>query len=582
MRKNKFHTLSTFAKINLILLFMLIPLIGLNYYQNLIGTKVVRNEIHRSSETYMSLLTSQIETIANQMSVFALTMNRDSNLSTFTTFEGSRHPYDRYNTIYNIYEKLKLNSLSLPWNNQITVYSPANKKAVSDSGLSTYDEAFLKNNMTPVWKFMPTDYKYGQPYFIRHFSEPKYSSNAPLDSYRIVSEISFSSNNLIKMLEKFKNRHNVHDPFLYSPGYEPLVSNTAQLAHIEQLGTILNDQTMTSSGHETLELQGEKYLVTYKLIDTLGWYLVDYVPIHEALAPIYRSSLIFYTSAAVLIVLCLILSYYIYRNVQIPIRKLLKGARAIAKGDFSTQVEYHSKNEFFVLVFQFNNMARQIKELIESIYESRIRLQQATLKQLQSQIDPHFLYNSLNFIKYSAKKGEEDAVVSMTVHLGAYYRSATRLGKAETTLEEELKLIYNYLEIHKLRMHGMTYDINLPENMAEVEVPRLILQPLVENAIIHGISKSELAGYIRITASTQDGFYMLCVEDNGPGIQEQEQKALIAQIANSKEEDDLCGLWNVAQRINLKYGESAGIGIESSSYGGLKIWLYWPSAADKG
>lgn len=93
---------------------MLIPLIGLNYYQNLIGTKVVRNEIHRSSETYMSLLTSQIETIANQMSVFALTMNRDSNLSTFTTFEGSRHPYDRYNTIYNIYEKLKLNSLSLP------------------------------------------------------------------------------------------------------------------------------------------------------------------------------------------------------------------------------------------------------------------------------------------------------------------------------------------------------------------------------------------------------------------------------------------------------------------------------------
>ncbi|MFD2611329.1 sensor histidine kinase [Paenibacillus gansuensis] len=578
---NKFHTLSTFAKINLILLIMLVPLLGMNYYSNHIGTGVVRDGIHRASETYMSLLTSQIDTTADQLSVFSLTMNRDSYVAAYTNYEESSHPYDKHGILKNINEKLNLNSLSLPWTNQFTIYSPVAQEALSNGGVIAYDEQFLSEHLSPQWTYLPADNRYAQPYFVRHTVEPQYSPDKPPGDYRVITEASFSVFNLVKMLDQFKNKENVHDPFLYSPGHEPIVSRTSKPDYIHKLQSHLSGQKLADTGHETVELHGKPYLVTYQITNTLQWYLVDYVPLEHALAPMYRTNQMYYISAAVLITLSLILSYFIYRNVQIPIIKLTNSARAIARGDFSAKIDYHPKNEFQVLVYQFNSMAGKIKELIETIYESKIRLQQATLKQLQAQIDPHFLYNSLNFIKYCAKSGDEEAVVSMAVNLGAYYRTATRSGDARTTLEEELKLIRNYLEIHKLRMHEMNYEIHLPEELRLTEVPRLIVQPVVENAIVHGISHLEQDGFIRISAESDGGFFTITVEDSGPGLSRSEQEELMYKVTHAQNEHDLCGLWNVAQRLVLQYGDTAGIGIESSVYGGLKVCLYWPDAVHK-
>lgn len=578
---SRFHELSTFTKINMILFIMLVPLLSINYYSNYIGTQSVQNEIHRASETYMSLLTNQIDTTADQLSMFALTMNRDSYVASYTNYEESKHPYDKHNVLSNIREKLNLNSLSLPWTNQITIFSPIAKEALTNGGVTVYEEEFLRNHLSPVWSYLPADQRFAQPYFVRHVVEPQYVPAKQPGSYRIITEVTFSISNLVKMLDQFKNKGNVHDPFLYHPEYSPIVNRSAESEHVKQLQLHLSKTPLAETGHETLEILGENYLVTYKLANSLQWYLVDYVPIEDALAPIYRSSQIYYISAGILIVLSMTLSYFIYRNVQIPIIKLTNSARSIARGDFSTKIDYHPKNEFLVLISQFNSMASKIKELIETIYESKIRLQQATLKQLQAQIDPHFLYNSLNFIKYCAKSGDEKAIVSMTVNLGAYYRAATRSGNAETTLEEEFLLLHNYLEIHKLRMHEMTHEIHLPDELKCVKVPRLILQPLVENAIVHGLSHCEQGGLIKVCARQEENKYVVIVEDSGPGLSDDEQRELMRKILRSQNEYDLCGLWNVAQRLLLKYGDTAGILIGSSSYGGLKVTLYWPRAIDK-
>ncbi|MBB3125402.1 two-component system sensor histidine kinase YesM [Paenibacillus rhizosphaerae] len=577
----RYNRLSTFVKINLILVMMLLPLLVLNYLSNQTSNKVVRNEILRSSETYLALLTNQIDTTMNQMSTFVLGMNRDSAVRSYLNYEVFQEPYDKLVVVSNILEKLNLNSSSMPWTNQIAVYSPISEEAISTSGKVIYDAAFLKEHMNTNWELLPEDYRYGHPYFIRHFIEPRYSVNRPLSSYQLITEITFPVYELVKSLDQFKNKGNVHDPFLFKPGEKAIINTSSNTAFINTMVDHLLDTKMSTSGYETIVMQNNKYIVTYQLSSALGWYLVDYVPLDEVLAPINRSSHIFVGSVIILVFLGLAVSYFIYRNVQIPIIKLLSGARAIARGDFSTQISYRARNEFYFLILQFNTMATQIKELIETVYESKIRLQEATLKQLQSQVDPHFLYNSLNFIQYSAKNHDEEAVISMTLQLGAYYRYATRLGEATTTLQEEMNLIKSYLEIHKLRMYDMDYEIVLPPSMNTVEIPRLILQPVVENAIVHGISNRSQASFIKVSAESVNEFHRITVEDNGPGLTSIEQEELLARIMHSSNDHNMCGLWNVAQRLILKFGEEAGVSMEQSSYGGLKLTLYWPNYDSK-
>ncbi|WNR46149.1 sensor histidine kinase [Paenibacillus roseipurpureus] len=573
----KFNGLSTFAKINVILLVMLTPLVLLNYYSNHTGNKVVRGEILRSSETNLALLTNQIDHMADQISVFALTMIRDSSVRTYRNQQELQQPYDKLHLMSTINEKLQLNGSSLLWNNQISIYFPSSKEVVSTTGGVLYDEQFIQNNFSPSWTYLPSDYRYGQPYFIRHLADPMYVRNQPIRDYQVITEASFTSYNLVKMLDEFKTKGNVHDPFLFKPGYKPILSNTSDTGMIAELEQHLPEWQLQNSGSETIRVGKGSFLITYKLSETLGWYMVDYVPLSEALAPMERSSRIFIGSVVILIALGLTLSYFIYRHVQAPIMLLVSSARAIARGDFTSKVTYHSKNEFYFLISQFNHMASHIKELIETVYQSRIHLQEASLKQLQSQIDPHFLYNSLNFIQYSARSGDEEAIISMALHLGDYYRAATRLEQPLTTLDEELKLIRSYLEIHKLRMHGMQYSIELESTLGQLEVPRLIVQPLVENAIVHGISKRNHPGEIRIVAEQTESGYRISVEDNGPGLSKAERAELLGRIMNSDNEHNMCGLWNVAQRLVLHYGEAASVAIEESELGGFKISLHWPA-----
>lgn len=568
---------STFAKFNFILIGILLPLLALNFYTNQTSNTVVRKEILKSSSSNMQLLTNQMDTMVDQLSTFALIMERDSAVRSYLNYEEVNYPYDKFLIVSNIQEKLKLNSSSMAWDNQIAVYSPSAKEAISNTGEITYNEAFLQQHLSTEWTYTSPDYRYGSsPYFLRYFVEPNLMENKAVSSYRLLTEISFPAQNIIKMLDTFKTNGSIHEPFLFKPGIAPIMNSYSEKEQISILLKHLNESNLKASGNETVQMNGKKYIVTYQLSHSLDWYLVDFLPLNDVLAPISRSSKIFMGSLAILIGLALTLSFLIYRNVQKPILKLVSSVRSITRGDYNVHITYTPKNEFQFLINQFNTMAHQIKELIETVYESRIRLQEAKLKHLQSQIDPHFLYNSLNFIQYSAKMGNEAAVISMTLNLGAYYRYATRLENPASTLQEELELIRNYLEIHKLRMHKMNYEIECPDHMRALEVPRLIVQPLVENAIIHGLAPQSQAGWIRVTGCREDGFYRLSVEDNGVGLTLEERAALLHRIMKSNNEDNLCGLWNVAQRLLLHYGSDARIEMEEAALGGLKISLIWP------
>lgn len=220
-------------------------------------------------------------------------------------------------------------------------------------------------------------------------------------------------------------------------------------------------------------------------------------------------------------------------------------------------------------------MSKQIEELIETAYNEKLRSREATLKQLQAQINPHFLYNCLGFIINMAQLKDEEAVVSMAYNLSGYYRYTTRLEKQTATVQEEVQLIVNYLDIQKLRNGRIHYHINIPEEMMSIRIPRLLLQPIVENAVIHGVSKSYKAGEIRITGLIVDGIFTIMIDDDGEGMVPDALVELNNKMSEPLQEEMGCGLWNVNQRMVYQFGEGSCLRFSPSSLGGLQASAVW-------
>ncbi|WP_028611591.1 sensor histidine kinase [Paenibacillus harenae] len=575
--------ISLYQKMNIILICLLTPIILLSLYSNRISNNVVREEIEKSSETYLALLSHQIDSTADQLSTLALSLNRDPSVRAFASAVYPPEPYDRYFLLSNLSEKLGLTSSSISWQNIITVHAPQIQKNVSSmASVPEFDGAYIDENMSQAWTYHTADFHYGSDnFFMRYFVEPTYNANRRADQYNVITEVSFSQKNLVMLLDMFKANNNVNDPLLYKPGLPPIHNSTSQIEIAYELLSEIGDDAFIHQKSIRVDLAGHEYMATIQPSETLGWYLIDYVPIDDILAPIDQMSAIFYVTVGVLVVIGAFLSFMIYRNVQRPVLLLIGSVRALMRGDYSKRMTYKGHYEFMYLIEQFNLMAQQIQELIEKVYESRIRMQEATLKQLQSQIDPHFLYNCLNFIKNSARMKDEESVVSMSIHLGEYYRYVTRLETSLNSLEQEIELIVNYLEIHKLRHHKLDYQIHIPETMMHLALPRLLLQPVVENAIEHGISSVEEAGLIRISGTIHQGEVTLSVEDNGEGMTAEERTAMQHKLMDSSNQEQLCGLWNVSQRLILQFGKESSVTLTDSELGGLKVVLRWRVASEE-
>ncbi|MBO9600120.1 MAG: histidine kinase, partial [Cohnella sp.] len=223
----------------------------------------------------------------------------------------------------------------------------------------------------------------------------------------------------------------------------------------------------------------------------------------------------------------------------------------------------------------FNSMVTQIQELFEKVYLEQIHVREARLKQLQSQINPHFFYNCFSFISSMAKLKNNSAIVAMSENLSHYYRYTTRQERDFVSLSEELDFVGSYLEIQKLRRNQLKVSIELPPRLRRIEIPPLIVQPLVENAVLHGIEEKSGEGLIQLTVSEVQGQFRIIVDDNGRGMDETGRRELARRLSAPMDDKTGCGLWNVNQRMQLRFGEKSGMSIEESPFGGLRVTLYW-------
>jgi len=256
------------------------------------------------------------------------------------------------------------------------------------------------------------------------------------------------------------------------------------------------------------------------------------------------------------------------RSVQQPIMQLEHFAAILAAGDLRARVPATSVEELSNLTESFNVMADKLETLIEQNRLEQENLKKAELRTLQTQIAPHFLYNTLDAIVWLAEAGSTDEVIHITRALSDFFRISLSQGRDWIPVSEELKQLRGYLTIQKIRYRDiLDYEIDVAEEALEGQILKLLLQPLVENAIYHGIKYRRRGGKVVITARLKGDRLHFAVEDNGPGMPEERLLQVIAGLGADDSEAVGYGLSNVDRRIRLYYGLSRGLNIHSGPDG---------------
>lgn len=282
----------------------------------------------------------------------------------------------------------------------------------------------------------------------------------------------------------------------------------------------------------------------------------------------------------IILVGALIISNMIMKSITLPIRNICKAAECAASGDFGIRAHEGKVDEIASLNDSFNSMVEKIGKLVEDIRVEELNLRAAELRLLQEQINPHFLYNTLDNIIWLAESGESEQVVNMVSALSDFFRTTLSKGKDFISVSDERAHIQSYLQIQQFRYRDiLEYEIDIDENIMQCEILKLTLQPLVENALYHGIKNKRGGGRIKVTGRADNDMIVFCVSDNGIGMTserlEQVQMIIDGKLENNKEKGGF-GLFNVNQRLVLNYGSAYNIKIESEYEKGTKMWINIP------
>ena len=291
---------------------------------------------------------------------------------------------------------------------------------------------------------------------------------------------------------------------------------------------------------------------------------------------IYESTNFMITGNVIAIILLIVFSVIItsvLSKVMVSgLEKLRANMEEVEKGNMEITVKSNNEDEVGALIRGFEKMIIQIKALIEDVYESRLIQKDYEMKALQAQINPHFLYNSLSLINWMALETDQEDISKITLSLSTFYRTALNKGKNILRVRDEIKNMRSYLDI-QLMMHDHEFDVDveIDECILDYNILNLILQPLIENAIDHGIDlKTNGRGGIKIIGKKQNDEIVLIVSDNGVGMSKEQAESILTNKSNGY------GVKNVNERIKLYYGEQYQLKIESEIGIGTKVKVTIP------
>ena len=336
-----------------------------------------------------------------------------------------------------------------------------------------------------------------------------------------------------------------------------------------------------SEGYFEFRFDGEDIFASFYTSPYSGFKYVIATPLNQiqTSAPVMiQLIVIFLLLLVLLVILAMLLARHYF---HIPITSLFSAMKRLQSGDFTTQLPKNPTYEFDYINSNFNNTVESIRNLINENYASQLINKEAQLRNLQNQINEHFLYNTLDSIHWLAKMENASKACDMVFALANFYRLSLSFGQDVIPVRDVIKMLENYLYIQKFRMRdALSYSITCDPSLLEEQILKNVLQPLVENAIIHGITGLTRPGNIEISFSRFDLWMRITVEDNGKGFTEEKLKDVLKQLDL---QDPYCehsfALKAIQSQLQIFYGIDIRLNIDTVFEQGTKVWLDLPVAS---
>jgi two-component system, sensor histidine kinase YesM len=334
----------------------------------------------------------------------------------------------------------------------------------------------------------------------------------------------------------------------------------------------------STTGYDVVTFNKVKFLITASTIEQSGWKMVSMLPM-SALLKNLNSIL---TMTIIVIIACLIISLImallISKALTSPIKKLLTSMQKVKSGNFKEKVSFKYKDEIGMLGAEYNDMIDNINTLIDKVYKLQIKEKEAELKALQAQINPHFLYNTLDTIFWKAERSNQKDISDMVYALSRLFRISLSRGNEFIFLRSEKEFIEHYLLLQSKRFkQRLSYEIEIEDCILDYTIPKLIIQPFVENSIIHATEGDNDKSLIKISGRLCLDKLVFTVEDNGCGMSEETINLLLSnKFSEDKKFQSSYAIRNVNQRLALYYNNNYALNISSNLGKGTKVEIEIP------
>lgn len=329
---------------------------------------------------------------------------------------------------------------------------------------------------------------------------------------------------------------------------------------------------------QPLTIKGEKCLIASAAINATDWTMITIVPYSKVIegSRSIRNDLILLM--AIIGAIAYFLAYHFSNSINKRISKLINATKSVHEGNLNTFIKDSSKDEIGELIEDYNFMISRMAVLIEEQYKSGKEVKNAELKALQAQINPHFLYNTLDMINWMSFKNMNKEISEAVKSLAKFYKLSLNKGKDRISIKDELTHVSLYVQIQNMRYSDrISLKIEVDEQLYDYSILKITLQPIVENSILHGIlGRGTEQGEIVIKGKLEDNDIILSVTDNGIGIPEDMLDKLLTGETGSKKGSGY-GIKNIAQRIKLCYGEKYGLAFESEYGVGTTVYIKIPT-----
>jgi Predicted signal transduction protein with a C-terminal ATPase domain len=562
-----FNTVTKRLVLTFTVIIIPICIIAYGIYNN--GIAIIKKEILRSMQNRSEFMVNSMESDIIQVRSLINDFTLDQDIFNLAFRNATMNDYKKIETINKLQRSLTMIINSSDYFSKIGVCIPSIQRTVYTVGnIDVIDKKLLddltKPQMTSSAQFVNIN---GKVYIV---SKYPYMPSKYKNDLMFLIFVEISNDKIKKYIRQSIN----NDKCLFTFGINSIgfsLTNEGERSILPAILDNLHIRVYENKAAGTTILDGRKFFYNVVSSKQNYFYFASIIPEEQVFGSLHTYIIWFWVFILIIVLVTVIYSFSTRYFIHNPVKKLVSAFSRIETGDTTVNVTHLPNDEFGYLYRQFNNMVSKLNELIETNYKQKILAKSAELQHLQAQINPHFLYNNFFLLNSMIQEKDYDNLKAFTLQLGNYFKYITRDFESKVPLLKEVNHARAYMNIQQMRyIQRIKVEFeSLPEENENLLVPRLILQPVIENAFEHGLKNKARDGLVRVWFDKSIDRLDIIVEDNGEDLNETMLKDLNTRMQDT--DSDCTGIINISRRLSLVFGGGSGIYFSRSSLGGLCV-----------